>query len=122
MIGSFTFNDGIKIKADYKLLNKTFFEWYSSETTSFKLKCVFTQDNTLHSTKLLPTLPKRFQDTKFIEWPPVFLDKKTTFDSLLKEMYMRMKINNQGSLGRNKKNYCKLKQCKSFNLNAGTME
>ena len=45
IIGPFKVNERIKLNSANNFIDKTFFAWYKPHSCSFKMKCIFMQDN-----------------------------------------------------------------------------
>lgn len=75
IIGPFKVDEAVKLNsASYcDFMNKTFFSWHKSQSSNFKVKCVFMHNNApFHVSKLTCELceHKRFTGEKIMEWLP----------------------------------------------------
>ena len=75
LVGPFWVPEGVKLtsQAYTQFLDQNFFPWYTSQTRSFKQKCIFMHDNApSHAAKFTKDYlsEKSFSGDRLMEWPP----------------------------------------------------
>ena len=74
LIGPFKVEEGVKMNSEYytSFFNANFFQWYKSQTRSFKIKCMFMHDNApAHASQYTKAYleSKGVKGEKIMQWP-----------------------------------------------------